>query len=62
MVYWKWTELPAETVDAAEEPDMFLGEPRTGQLDLTSMRDIIAALIPFSMVCGPFISQLESTT
>ncbi|KAK0610897.1 hypothetical protein B0T14DRAFT_411800, partial [Immersiella caudata] len=62
MVYWKWTELPTEAVDAAEEPDMFLGEPRTGQLDLTSMRDIIAALVPFSMVCGPFISQLESTT
>ncbi|KAK0714547.1 hypothetical protein B0H67DRAFT_664038 [Lasiosphaeris hirsuta] len=62
MVYWKRTELQAEAVDEAGGVDRFLGEPRTSQLDLCSMRDIVTTLVPFSMVCGPFIGQLEKTT
>ncbi|KAJ6437105.1 FAD dependent oxidoreductase [Purpureocillium lavendulum] len=69
-VYWKWTGLlPAEGEPkgrgawwrgrgATPEETLLLGKPRSGALQLASMKDVITALVPFVMLCGDFPCQL----
>lgn len=69
-LYWKWTELLLVREEpkgggwwssraARLEERLPLGKPRAGTLQLTSMKDVIIALIPFVMLCGSFPSQMH---
>lgn len=55
-VYWKWTRILAPK---AGDEGVQLARPRTGELHLASMRDVITAFVPFVMVCGGFPRQLH---
>ena len=62
LLYWKWTEMRSELDEPAHELDIFKGDPRTGQRDLSLMSDVITAFVPFLMTCGRFSRQLASMT
>lgn len=52
MLSWKWTELDPDTLDP--EPDHV-----TSSAKLASMKDVISAFVPYSMVCGSFPGLLQ---
>ncbi|KAL4735665.1 hypothetical protein BDV11DRAFT_195459 [Aspergillus similis] len=56
LVYWKWTELSPIGDNAS---DISTKKLRTGDMKLQSMRHVITALIPYTMACGEFASQLR---
>ncbi|CEL10111.1 hypothetical protein ASPCAL13236 [Aspergillus calidoustus] len=56
LIYWKWTEL-SPVGDSAS--DISTKKVRTGEMKLRSMRHVITALIPYTMACGEFASQLR---
>lgn len=68
-VYWKWTEIttsgnsqdyPSSWGHVAKAQEAVqLTQPRTGCIQLSSMKDIITAYVPFVILCGDFPSQLK---
>jgi len=58
MIRWKWTKTRGGKLDAkVEDTDV---HPKSDEKRLTSMADVITAIIPYLMTCGPFSSQLDS--
>ncbi|KAJ4349472.1 uncharacterized protein N0V89_008087 [Didymosphaeria variabile] len=52
MLSWKWTELDPTTLDP--QPDHI-----TSSAKLVTMKGVISAFVPYSMVCGSFPSLLQ---
>lgn len=62
LVYWKWTEMRTEGDGLHRGLDTFKGESRTDQRELSSMSDVITALIPYLTVCGTFSCEMAAFT
>ncbi|KAJ4299339.1 hypothetical protein N0V90_004584 [Kalmusia sp. IMI 367209] len=52
MLSWKWTELDPDTLDP--QPDHITSSAKLG-----TMKGVISAFVPYSMVCGSFPSLLQ---
>lgn len=60
MLQWKWTPIGSGSITSDLNDNPSLGKPSEGAVKLTTMREVITALVPFLMCNGDYLDRTAS--